>query len=334
MTWQKCLGTVNTDLDPSFCKASDGGYMVIATVNTEGLTLPGIKGGKDIILIKTDAKGNEEWSKFLGGSENELAVHIIHDGLDNYYITGWVTSTDGDISSYNHGGTDYWLVKIDGSGNILWEKCMGGSEEDYSGRLTLLSDGNIISYSATFSSDGDVGINYGYLDVWVFIFSPEGEVLNSRVFGNWGHNNVFDLVETRDGGFFMASKAYAGGMVSAQNHHGGMDVWALKLDRELNIVWQKVYGGSYYDYGLYGLKEMDNGYVFLAGTNSNDGDVSGLIGNPGSNDVQNIWMVRIDSVGELLWQKCFGNWFYSSANNVFPTKDGGYMVFGTSEYFF
>jgi len=258
--------------------------------------------------------------------------NIISDNKGYYYLSGVTWSDDHCIQSINHGLGDRWILKIDTSGNFIWGYCYGGNDNDYPSHLTLLSDGNIVSVGASSSDDGDVGINYGYLDDWLLIISPDGEILENKVLGNMGHNNVFDIVETRDGGFFMASKGYAGGMISAPGHHGDRDVWAVKMNRHFNIEWQKVYGGSYEDSGAQGLLELDNGYAFLASTNSNDGDVTGLTGTPGSDQTYNIWFVRIDSIGNLLWQKCFGYGRFDYSNDLFKTEDGGFMIFG-DKYF-
>jgi len=155
------------------------------------------------------------------------------------------------------------------------------------------------------------------------IITPDGEIVQSKVFGNIWQNNVFDLIETSDGGFFMASKAeVVEGMVQGE-HHGLTDVWAIKLDPNLNIEWQKLYGGSEDDYGYNGVLELDDCYLFLALTESDDFDVTGFHG--GFSD---IWVVRIDTVGNIIWEKCLGGSGSDRSGTLHKTEDGGFMIVG------
>ncbi|OFY13081.1 MAG: hypothetical protein A2X11_13005 [Bacteroidetes bacterium GWE2_42_24] len=328
ITWQGCFGTQYWENESAFCKTIDSGYIIATSVIPINSINPDGLGGEDIQLIKLNKNRETEWSKYYGGSSADICGSIVSDGKGYYYISGNTWSSDSNVQSYNHGFGDNWIFKIDSSGDIVWEHCFGGSGEDYGGGLRLLSDGNLISFSASSSSDGDVGVNYGFLDVWLFIFTPEGEILQNKVLGNHIHNSILDLIETNDGGFFFTSQGCPGGMIPPTGYHGDDDVWCVKLDRQFNIEWQKLYGGAYNEYGLYGIKELDNGYVFLARTNSNDGDVSGLTGTPGSNSTMNIWVVRIDSNGNLIWQQCFGSGKLDYTRDIFPTEDKGFIIFG------
>jgi len=328
ITWQGCFGTQYWENESAFCKTIDSGYIIATSVIPINSVNPDGLGGEDILLIKLNKNRETEWSKYYGGSSSDMCSCIVSDGKGCYYISGNTWSSDSNVQSYNHGFGDKWIVKIDSLGNIIWEHCFGGSGEDYPGGLRILSDGNLISYGASSSSDGDVGINYGFLDVWLFIFTPEGEIIQSKVFGNNIHNNVPALVETRDGGFFFTSQGYPEGMIPPAGYHGDDDVWCVKLNRQFNIEWQKLFGGTHKEHGLYGMKELDDGYVFLARTNSNDGDVSGLTGTPGNNSTMNIWVVRIDSNGNLIWQQCFGSGKLDYTRDIFPTVDKGFIIFG------
>ena len=107
-------------------------------------------------------------------------------------------------------------------------------------------------------------------------------------------------------------------------NHGGGDMWLVKIDSTGTLLWQKCYGGTDID-GCWALQPTnDNGFIFCGGTLSNDGDVSG---NHGAYDD---WLVKIDSSGNLQWQKCLGGSYTDEAYNVFQTTDGGYIVGGIS----
>ncbi len=325
ISWQNCYGSEWMDEAKSIVATEDG-YLVLGEISYE--ITQGGNGDSDLLVFRIDTLGNVIWERTYGGTRIEYPSGIISDNMGNYYISAWTFSNDGDIQSGNHGNYDRWIVKIDGQGNIIWEQCYGGSRVEYGGRIQLLRNGNIITYGATQSFDGDVPINFGgLLDNWIMIITPEGEIVQSQVYGNEGQNNIFDLVETRDGGFFFVSKAeQVEGMVEG-NFHGASDVWAVKLTPDMDIEWQQLYGGSGYDYGYRGVLELEDGYIFSAQTESNDGDVSGLHTIPGEDIKDDIWVVRIDTVGNILWQKCLGGsgWDYSMAG-LYPTQDGGFIL--------
>ena len=320
ISWQQCHYSIDdSEVAVAVC-STPVGFMILGDVDYAESEKK-----DDAVVYHVDKKGVLLWKRTFGGSEYEYSGDILAHPNGFYYLSIATYSNDGDVQSGNHGSGDRWIVKIDIEGNIIWERCYGGRRDDYPGRLKLLSDNNMLVYSATFSGDGDVPVNYGALDNWLLIINPEGEILHSRVYGNRDQNNIFDITETHDGGFFFASKAtLAEGMVEG-NHHGGQsDVWAVKLDAKLEIEWQKLYGGSGLDYGKQGVIELNNGYIFLASTDSpNDGDVWGYH----YGDKPDIWVVRIDSIGNILWQKCLGGSNYDDPSaGIYQMQDSSFMV--------
>jgi hypothetical protein len=273
--WQGCYGGSEIDIVTDIVEA-DNGYLVIGETRSNDGDVSNNHGSRDIWVVNIDSVGNLLWEKSYGGTDIDIPYEIVNDGNGNYYFVAEVFSNDGDIQSGNHGVYDVWVVKIDGAGEIIWEKCYGGRGYDTYPFIKLLSDGNLLITCSSSSSDGDVPANYGVYDAWIFIISPDGEILKSSVFGNDLQNEIPDAIETEDGGFFLTCFASStNGMVEGTYHGGMADVWALKLDNNLAIEWQMLYGGSGWDSGTRGILELSNGYIFLATTDSNDGDVSG-----------------------------------------------------------
>ena len=322
--WQGCYGGSENDYATGIVQ-TDNGYLILGTTESNDGDVSNFHGVYDIWVISIDSLGNLLWERAYGGSSTDYSTNIIIDNNGYYYFGGATYSNDCDVQSGNHGGYDRWIVKIDSEGNIIWEQCYGGSMTEYGGMLKLLSNGNILTYAATFSEDGDVPVNYGYLDDWLMIINTDGDIIESRVYGNINQNNIFDIIETSDGGFFFASKAkVAEGMVQGEPH-GMTDVWVVKLDSVMNIEWQKMYGGSKDDYGYRGVLELDDGYIFLAYTNSNDSDVSGYHGIPGES--RDIWVVRIDTIGNILWQRCTGGYEWDASATIYQSEDGSFLIF-------
>ncbi len=331
ITWQNCYGGTGSENHANLLKTNFG-YFILSETNSEDGQITNQWGEEDLWLVAIDSIGNFLWGRCYGGTSLDLAQNIVADNLGFYYFSGAVASNDGDIQSGNHGGYDRWVVKIDATGKIIWEKCYGGSGNEYGAKLKGLSKGNILLYAATTSGDGDVPQNYGSWDAWIQIINPQnGDIIQNKVFGNIDINNIFDIVETRDGGFFFTSKAIvANGMIQG-TPHGGEDVWAVKTDSNLNIEWQKLYGGSHNDGQGEGILELDDGYIFLAYTLSNDGDVSGFHGIPGELETLDIWVVRIDTIGNIIWGKCLGGSGYDDGRKLIQSDDGGFVVFAQTD---
>ena len=327
--WQGCYGGTDVDYATDIVEAENG-YLVIGTVYSNDGDITNSHGSKDIWIANIDSIGNLIWERCYGGSNTDYQGIINRDFEGNYYFSGAVYSNDGDIQSGNHGSYDIWVVKIDASGDIIWEKCYGGSGFEEYPNIKILNNGNILVSCISTSDDGDLPAHYGFYDAWLFVISPEGEILKSAVFGNDLHNCVYDAIETQDGGYFFTCGASSTeGMVEGIYHGGMLDVWVLKLDSNMNIEWQMLYGGNEWDYGSRGICEISDGYLFLAQTNSNDGDVSGYHGIPGEST--DIWAVRIDLEGNIIWQRCLGGYLSEYSGSLHQTEDGGFIIFGETK---
>lgn len=328
LEWQACFGGFDRDYATDIV-ATDNGYIIIGTIYSDSGDITNNHGSKDIWLTRVDSIGNLLWERAYGGSNTDYQGVVTSDFEGNFYFCGTVYSNDGDVQSGNHGDYDVWVVKIDPDGEIIWEKCYGGSGREDIPSMELQSNGDILISCSSTSDDGDLPTHYHAYDAWLFVISPNGEILKNAVFGNDLHNNVYDAIGTQDGGFFFTCGASSNeGMVEGTYHGGMLDVWVVKLDSNMNIEWQMLYGGSDWDYGSFGIHGFSEGYIFLAHTNSNDDDVSGYHGTTG--EARDIWAVRIDLEGNIIWQRCLGGSDYESAGDLFQTEDGGFVIFGAT----
>ncbi len=183
----------------------------------------------------------------------------------------------------------------------------------------------------TLSNDYDVAINYGYLDIWMAEMTTDGDIVNSKVFGSSANENIFSLIQSSDGGFFTAARAGTNDGVVDAEPKGWQDVWLLKLDAQLNIEWQKLIGGTNMDAGGLGLAEIEGGgYIINGTTKSSDGDVNGF-DFPDQYNQNDIWVVRLDSEGNIIWDIALGGDNDETTSKVFPNEDGSYTVFGSTK---
>lgn len=329
LQWQKCLGGSARDIAYSIQQTTDAGYVVFGRTMSHNGDVSGNHGGLivgDFWVVKLDAAGTTQWQKCLGGSEDDFGASIQQCADGGYIMTGYIYSTDGDVSGYHGGVTDAWVVKLDAAGNTLWTKCLGGSMQDSAGSIQQTADGGYIMAGRTNSNDGDLsGLQgAGALDVWIVKLDDTGTIQWQKCLGGSSTEWVGSIQQTTDGGYIVGASTNSNdGDVSG--HHGNQDAWVVKLDDAGNIQWQKCLGGSGNDVATSVQQAADGGYVVAMRTNSNDGDVSG---NHGSMDA---WVVMLDEAGTVQWQKCLGGSGHEEAESIQQTTDGGYVVAGYTE---
>jgi hypothetical protein len=322
LQWQRCLGGSEIDVAFSVKQTVDGGYVVACQTYSNDKDVTDNYGDSDYWIVKLDADGNIEWQKCIGGSSIELANDIIQTQDFGYVIAGYTRSNDEDVSGYTDGG-DAWIVKLDNSGNLVWQKCLGGSNFDELSSIQDTQDGGFITAGNTLSDDGDVSGYHDYYDAWVVKIDGAANIQWQRCLGGTKIDIFESIQETQDGGFIAA-----GHTVSTdgdiEGSHGNYEAWIVKLDKAGNIQWQKCLGGSSIEEANSIQQTEDGGYIVAGKTGSVDGDVSGV------NGWMDYWIVKLDEAGNIQWQKCLGGDNKEEAFSIYQTSDNGYVVAGVS----
>lgn len=375
--WQKALGGSEADQPYSLEQTSDGGYVVVGFSASSDGDASGWNGNIDFWVVKLSSDGEIQWQKMLGGANAEVAYSVQQTSDGGYIVAGYTNSNDGDVSGH-HGNKDFWVVKLSSTGNIEWQKVLGGTKVDEARSVRQTTDGGYIIAGWSFSTDGDVTVNYGYLDVWVVKLSPAGEIEWQRSYGGGtGADQAWCIRQTSDGGYILAGETSSndgdvsgyhdsgdfwvlklsntgtiewqralggsgievahsiqqttdggyvvGGLMSSNNgditiHHGYFDYWVVKLSATGDLQWQKSLGGSDSDWGRYVWQTADGGYVMVGETISTDGDITL---NDGGIDC---WIVKLDTVGEIQWEKTIGGTHRETCLYAQQTSDGGYVA--------
>ncbi len=321
--WQNCFGGSKGEEAEDVC-LYDNNYYIIGTTESNDGDVSFFHGGyDDIWLIKTDLSGNLIWEKTYGGSGNEEGIRVIPTLDGNLYILSTIWPSDGDVSNNLSSTLAIWVVKIDPDGKILWERALGGSGADYCTGGILTSDGGVVVCGYTSSSDGDVSINYGFYDMWVFKLNSQGELIWETVIGNEDFDYSFSVIETSDKGFLLSGSSYLyqGGNLSCIDHGTKADGVLAKLDSLGNLEWTQCYGGSGYDCVNLSMETID-GYIFAGSLDSDDGQVPGVHG-----DVD-IWIVKTDFWGNIIWERSLGGSLSDVPAKLFLENSGNILVFG------
>ncbi len=255
------LGGSADDVAEIIKSTSDGGYLVVGYTRSFG------EGGADIWVVKLDSNRNILWQKTYGGEGGERASSVI-EVSDGYIISGHT-------GSFNSNKGALWVIKLDFNGNITWQKAYDGDNRDKFGIIKELSDGNfvLVGYTKSFGA--------GEGDIWILKIDSMGNVLWSKTYGGVANDMASDVLPTSDGGFIIIGQTESFGT-------GGVDAWALKLDSNGNIMWEKTYGGTANDV-VKSIKETVDGGFVLAGRSESYGT--------GGSDA---WILKLDSNGNMI----------------------------------
>lgn len=235
LQWQHCYGSTAFDYGEDIWPTADGGYiMACLTEGTDGDVTnyhTGVANSPDIWVVKITQTGAIQWEKAFGGSDNDNGALVRQTTDGGYIVLGSTKSTDGDIT-YNHGGYDAWLFKLDAVGNLIWQKTLGGSGAEYVGGLAITPDGGCTIGSTTNSTDGDVIGLHGNYDVWLVHLDANGIIKWSKTYGGPGTDAVGSVLYNIDGSYTVAGNTNGdGGDVSGLHVNGTTsDVWVFKTD--------------------------------------------------------------------------------------------------------
>ena len=343
----------------SLLPTSDGGYLLVGATASFGL------GGYDGLVIKIRADGSIEWEQTIGGSGtdwfNEAAEAL--DG--SYVLVGWT-------QSFGRGDDDVWVVKVGRQGEVIWQRRLGGLDFDRGIGICQLNNGNfcIVAHTRSFgfpknylwiiymTPNGEIVWQRCYSPtagragviaraivatadggcfamariaqpgddlIWLLKLSLTGLKQWSKVYASpaagsgVGNSHSRGAIQTRGGGY-----AVIWGVERKFRNAYHRDFWVIKLDAFGRVQWAKVYGGRGEDRDDWGLsiqQTSDGGYV-AAGITSSFG--------AGGWDW---WLLRLDSSGQILWQRTIGGNGEDTSPFIRELNTGHFIIAGNSTSF-
>lgn len=318
--WEKSLGGTKDDYGYKIKKTTDNGFIVIGSSESTNGDVGGNNGSngtQDIWVVKLDEEGNIDWEKNSGGSEDEFGRSIEQTFDGGFILTGATESNDGDVGS-NNGSRDFWVVKIDSMGTIEWEKTFGGDDWDFPEAIKQTSDSGYIVLGITYFSLS------AKLDYQVFKLDANGNIEWQKRYGGSEDEYSTAIELTNDQGYILAGRSKSNDD-DVSGNYGDYDFWVVKLNQNGDIQWERNYGGSEQEIANSIVQTLDGGYIIAGSSKSSDFD---LDNNYGEFDA---WVLKIDSEGNVEWEKNYGGSDYDSASSINLTQDNGYIVAGTSE---
>ncbi|MDQ3291844.1 MAG: hypothetical protein M3Q05_11205, partial [Bacteroidota bacterium] len=335
--WDKSFGGSKSDILLTNATTKDNGFLLGGTSdsNANGTKSSGNKGLQDYWIVKTNEDGNKEWDKTFGGSGSDF-LQAAWQTADGGYILGGSSNSpvSGDRSFIASGQYDYWIIKLDASGNKQWDKSFGGSSNDYLKAVVPTRDGGYLLGGASDSPvSGKTGYNKttgskGLHDYWVVKVDASGNKQWDKTIGGSNYDYLHTIQATNDNGFLLAGDSYSSGSGDKSSGSKGFaDFWIVKVDANGAKQWDKTYGGNLEENLKACLQTSDGGYLLGGISNSNSNSDK----SEGTNGLSDYWIVKIDGSGNKKWDKTFGGNNNDYLQDVIATYDNGFLLGGASD---
>lgn len=300
--WSRIYDSGDDEVGYAIVKTSDGGFAVAGSITRYYTTYD-----KNFYLVKTDSQGNLQWNNSYGNisditsDSTEIAYALAATSDGGYALAG--VAGIWQLESFTSEGSDFWLVKTDAQGNMLWNRTYGGAGNEYMEGATSL----VITPDGGYAMAGHQGPFHGELDTWLVKTDSEGNMLWNKTFKGTDSDIAYSLIATADGGY-----ALAGTMTINITYSGA---FLIKTDVEGNMQWNKTYGTTN-DFISTLVATSDGGYA-MAGATLQTGN-------------SDFWLIKTDSLGNMMWNRTFGGQgtIVEAANALVTTSDGSYALAG------
>ncbi len=338
--WDKTIGGGADDYLMKIQQTSDGGYIL------GGPSCSGISGNKteahvgsesfeDFWIVKINSIGDIEWQNNIGGTGADY-LYTLNQTSDGGYIVGGRSSSpiSGEKTEAVIGSSDFWVIKLNASGNIEWQNTIGGSTGDYLRVAIQTADGGyIIGGESSSGISGDkTESSMGDYDYWVLKLNAAGSIEWQNTIGGNNLDKLYSIIICPDGGYLLGGNSLSG--ISGDKTEinlGDLDYWIVKIDETGIIEWQNTIGGSQKE-TLNNIEPTDDGGYLIGGSSwsSISGDKTEVAWDISSPYTPDFWYVKINSSGIMEWDKTFGGTSYDELFAVKQSQDGGYLLGGYS----
>ena len=331
ITDQKTLGGNNTESLGDFMLLDDGTMLAFGRTlsSTSGDLTTSTNGDYDGWLIKLNADLSLQWQLNFGGSLTDYA-EVIVETSDGNFLLGFSSSSSisGNKTVNTNGDLDYWIVKVDAAGTILWQATYGGADSEELLGIKELSDGSFIlaGHSRSNISGDKTENSYGSWDYWVVKISSTGTVVWETTIGGDSFDKLYDLEVLTNGQIVLCGHSYSD--ISGNKttpSFGEEDVWLVWLDEDGDFIQEEVFGGTNSE--LFPSLINTPGGLYISC--SSISDQSGL---KSENSVggTDYWICKISHSGNLIWDKTIGGSQNESSGKIVLTADYQIVVQGSS----
>ena len=236
------------------------------------------------------------WTKVYGTPNIEKGYSVIQTANNNYVIAGYCNDLIGN--------NDFFLMKTDSVGNILWVNSYGGNNHDYYNIFLNITDDNGYIISGNTNSFGA-----GDIDMYVIKTDINGNLQWSKTYGGNDEDRIWSIEPTSDDGYILCGETSSFGA-------GNVDTYVIKIDSNGDILWTKTYGGYNNEHCGHAIQSDNGGYII---TSASFGFSSGI---------SDLYLIKTDSMGNSGCNEYNTNTIINEPNTIvtsliFQTTSGG-----------
>ncbi|UCD18554.1 MAG: hypothetical protein JSV44_06515 [Candidatus Zixiibacteriota bacterium] len=291
---QTTFGGSNNDFGYGVAATPDGGYVIAGATSSLGA------GQSDVYLVRLDRNGDSLWARTYGGALTDEAWAVAVTADSGFIIAG-------STYSFGAGDKDVYVIRTDSDGDTLWTRAFGGVVEDYARSVVTVADGGFVVVGSTYS------FGSGDKDMYAIKLNASGDSIWAETYGKVAYERAFGIAPTLDRGFVICGSTHSTGVT-------GGETYLVKIDADGNQQWEKTYGGQW---ARKVTQSTDGGFILVGETLT-----------PFNPEVQynlDIYLVKIDSDGELQWKQAFGGDQHEFGYDIVNASDGGFFVAGVTK---
>lgn len=328
LLWHKTYGGSGNDRGVDLVTTPAGNLVLVGFMEGKTPDATEAAPSQNLWVVQVDANGTVQWEKIFGYAGSDYATQVIADGEGNLIIAGVldVTASQGlGNQIQKHAGGDYWVLKLNAQGELIWRNYFGGLQADTPYALATTNDGGYLVAGTTDSADTDISQNRGGYDCWVVKIDHQGQLEWEASFGGSQIDTAYAIAPTQNGYYRIVGDSRSTDQQVTQNK-GAADMWLFDISPAGEMVHEKCFGGSHFDVGR-SLYPLSNGYWLVSGSSrSADGD---LLKNQGQNDA---WTMVLDPTAtEILWQQTLGGGEVDFAYDAIQLSDGSLVTVGDTQ---
>lgn len=292
--WERGFGGERNDSCWHLASAPDGYLLTGATFSdASGNKTSPLIGGDDGWVVKVDTNGLKQWDMAYGGTNNDYLYWAEPTTDGGFILAGESESVpSGNKTSPNYGLYDGWVIKIDGSGNKMWETALGGTDQDFLTFVYVTTDGGCFVGAGSQSepSGNKTSPSYGAMDWWLVKLDSDGNMEWDQSYGG-AQNDFLKGVLPYDGGYLLYGTSWSD--VSGNKttpKFGESDYWLVKVDSMGNKQWEQVIGGFGEDNAVEAFMATSDGGFLLGGYSELGGNGNKTVTSFGDFDY---WIVKL-----------------------------------------
>ncbi|MFV0181957.1 T9SS type A sorting domain-containing protein [Empedobacter falsenii] len=316
--WQNSFGGNDSDLLYTAKNTPDGGYILVGASNSSksGDKSTPNQGGKDIWIIKIDANGNIQWEKSFGGNGDDIPVDVITTKDKGFLIASISNSPSSELKKSTHyGGNDYYIIKLDQNGKLLWENSFGGEYDDNIKNIVATKDGFLLIGNSNSPESGNKNQNQKIDGTWIVSIDQNGQIIKENNLGIDNENYLISIQKEENQLFFGIRERVQGKseikIIKTDELLNILDNTSLEVDSKLTIS---------------SILKNDKQYILTANEISNNENNSSS-----RNIIKSFYITNTyDLNGKSLWNKNFGDDGFNYLEKAITTRDGSLILFGNS----